>query len=83
MPTIRGAGEAGFGERLAAAARPDQVIGGRVHVVQPELWQEMRAVANGINRAVQYDTLRRPQDSDNRNPALGRCTGISAADHRQ
>ena len=56
----RGAGEAGFGERLAAAARPDHVIGGRVYVVQPELWQEMRAVANGINRTVQYDTLRRP-----------------------
>ena len=83
MPTIRGAGEAGFGERLAAAARPDQVIGGRLYVVQPELRLQMRAVTDGINRVVQYDALRRPVDSDNRNPALGRCNGIGAADHRQ
>jgi len=99
MPTIRGAGEAGFGERLAAAARPDQVIGGRLYVVQPELRLQMRAVTeyvvqpelrlqmravtDGINRVVQYDALRRPVDSDNRNPALGRCIGIGAADHRQ
>ena len=79
----RGAGEAGFGERLAAAARPDQVIGGRVYVDQPELWLQMRAVTDGIDRTIQYDALRRPVDGDNRDPALGWCIGIGAADHRQ
>src|SRR4029077_17089079 len=64
------------GQQASASAtrgRPDPVLGGRVYVVQPELWLQMRAVADGINRAVQYDALRRPVDGDNRNPALGRC----------
>jgi len=56
----RGAGEAGFDERLAPAARPDQEIGGRAYVVQPELRLQMRAVADGINRALERvpDTAR-------------------------
>jgi hypothetical protein len=59
-----GAGEAGFNQRLAPAAQPDQVICRRAYVVQPKLRLQMRAVANGINRAVEYDAFRRAVDSD-------------------
>ena len=79
----RGAGEAGFDECLAAAARPDQVIRRRAYVVQPELRLQMRAVTDGIDRALKHDALRWTVDGDNRNPALGWRIGIGAADHRE
>src|SRR5258708_30734699 len=61
----RGAGEARFDECLAPAARPEQVIGVRAYVVQPELRLQMRAVADVINRAVEHAALPPAADRDN------------------